>query len=50
MEKNNIDIKQIKDKIADLKQEIIEKEAKVDELLKILNNETDLDNEFTEED
>lgn len=41
MEENNIDIEQIKQTIQKLKIEIIEKEDKIDELLKIINNETD---------
>ena len=49
MEENNIDIKQIKEEIQKLKLEIIEKENKVDELLKIINNEPDIDDEIVEE-
>ena len=36
---NNIDIEQIKKTIQQLKLEIIEREDKIDELLKIINNE-----------
>ena len=49
MEENNIDIKQIKEEIQKLKLEIIEKENKVDELLKIINNEPDIADEIVEE-
>ena len=41
MQENNINIEQIKEQIKKLKFEILEKEDKVDELLKILNNESD---------
>ena len=41
MEENNIDIETIKETIKKLKTEILEKEDKIDELLKIINNETD---------
>ena len=41
MVENNIDIKQIKEEIKKLKLELIEKENKIDELLKIINNEPD---------
>ena len=43
MEKNNIDIKQIKEEINKLKLEIIAKENKIDELLKIIDNEIEED-------
>lgn len=49
MQKNNIDIEYIKEEIKKLKLEIIEKEDKVDELLKIINNETGFDDELIEE-
>lgn len=49
MQENNINVEQIKEQIKKLKLEILEKEDKVDELLKILNNETDIDDEFIEE-
>ena len=42
MEENNITIEQIKDAIRKLKLEIIEKENKIDELLKIIDNEEEL--------
>ena len=41
MEENNVDIEQIKQIIQKLKIEILEKEDKIEELLKIINNETD---------
>lgn len=41
MEENNFDIEKIKETIQKLKIEILEKEEKIDELLKIINNETD---------
>ena len=41
MEENNVDIEQIKQTIQKLKIEILEKEDKIEELLKIINNETD---------
>ena len=43
MEEAKLDIKQIKEEIKKLKLEIIEKENKVDELLRIINNEPDFD-------
>ena len=49
MPENNIDIEQTKQEIKKLKLEILEKENKIDELLKIINNETDVDYEFEEE-
>lgn len=49
MQENNINVEQIREQIKKLKLEILEKEDKVDELLKILNNETDIDDEFIEE-
>ena len=49
MQENNINVEQIKEQIKKLKIEILEKEDKVDELLKILNNETEIDDEFIEE-
>lgn len=45
MEENNISIEQIKEEIKKLKLEIIEKENKIDELLKIINNEEELEAE-----
>lgn len=45
MEENNITVEQIKDAIKKLKFEIIEKENKIDELLKIINNEEELSKE-----
>ena len=41
MEENSIDVEKIKETIQQLKIEILEKEEKIDELLKIINNETD---------
>ena len=41
MEENSIDVEKIKETIQQLKIEIKEKEEKIDELLKIINNETD---------
>lgn len=41
MEENNVDIEQIKQTIQKLKIEILEKEDKIEELLKIINNEAD---------
>ena len=41
MEENSIDVEKIKETIQQLKIEILEKEEKLDELLKIINNETD---------
>lgn len=41
MEENNIDIEKIKETIKKLKMEILEREDKIDELLKIINNEDD---------
>lgn len=38
---NNLNIKQIKKMIEQLKIEIIEKENKIEELLKIINKESD---------
>ena len=38
---NNLNIEQIKKKIEQLKIEIIEKENKIEELLKIINKESD---------
>lgn len=46
MEENNITVEQIKSAIKKLKLEIIEKENKIYELLRIINNEE----EFFEED
>lgn len=45
MEKNNISLEQIKEEIKKLKLEIIERENKIDELLKVINNEEDLEEE-----
>ena len=45
MKENNINIEKIKETIKQLKFEILEREEKIDELLKIINNETD-DNNF----
>ena len=45
MEENNISIEQIKEEIKKLKLEIIEKENKIDELLKIINNEEEFEEE-----
>lgn len=41
MEENNVDIEKIKQIIQKLKIEILEKEDKINELLKIINNESD---------
>lgn len=49
MQENNINVELIKEQIKKLKLEILEKEDKVDELLKKLNNEFDDDNEYIEE-
>jgi len=48
MSENNIDIEQIKNEINKLKIEILEKEKKIDELLKIINNEYDFDEDIEE--
>lgn len=40
MQENNINIEQIKEEIKKLKLEILEKEDKLDELLEIINKET----------
>lgn len=46
MQENNISIEQIKDEIKKLKLEIIEKEHKIEELMKIINgDEENLENE-----
>lgn len=42
---NNLNIEQIKKMIEQLKFEIIEKENKIEELLKIINDELENDNE-----
>lgn len=49
MEENKKFIEEIKEQIKKIKLEIIEKEDKLDELLKILNNETYIEDEFIEE-
>lgn len=41
MEKNNVDIEKVKQIIQKLKIEILEKEDKINELLKIINDESD---------
>lgn len=41
MEENNIDIEKVKQIIQKLKIEILEKEDKINELLKIINDEVD---------
>lgn len=41
MEENNIDIEKVKQIIQKLKIEILEKEDKINELLKIINDESD---------
>ena len=41
MEENNVDIEKIKQIIQKLKIEILEKEDKINELLKIINDESD---------
>lgn len=41
MEENNVDIEKIKQTIQKLKIEILEKEDKINELLKIINDESD---------
>lgn len=41
MEENNVDIEKIKQIIQKLKIEILEKEDKINELLKIINDEVD---------
>ena len=45
MQENNINIKEIKEEIKKIKLEIIEKENKIDELLKIINNEVEDESE-----
>ena len=41
MEENNVDIEKVKQIIQKLKIEILEKEDKINELLKIINDEVD---------
>ena len=41
MEENNVDIEKVKQIIQKLKIEILEKEEKINELLKIINDEVD---------
>lgn len=41
MEENNVDIEKVKQIIQKLKIEILEKEDKINELLKIINEESD---------
>ena len=41
MEENNVDIEKVKQAIQKLKIEILEKEEKINELLKIINDESD---------
>lgn len=50
MEENKRYIEQIKEEIKKLKFEILEKEDKIDELLKIINGESDMGDELMEED
>lgn len=45
MEENNIDIAKVKQIIQKLKIEILEKEDKINELLKIINDESDEESE-----
>ena len=45
MEENNIDIEKVKQIIQKLKIEILEKEDKINELLKIINDERDEESE-----
>lgn len=45
MEENNIDIAKVKQIIQNLKIEILEKEDKINELLKIINDESDEESE-----
>ncbi len=45
MQENNINIEQIKEEIKKLKLEILEKEDKLDELLEIINKETNEEQE-----
>lgn len=45
MEENNIDIEKVKQIIQKLKIEILEKEDKINELLKIINDEDDEESE-----
>ncbi len=45
MEENNIDIAKVKKIIQNLKIEILEKEDKINELLKIINDESDEESE-----
>lgn len=49
MQENNIEINNIKEEIKKLKLEILEKEAKVDELLNVINNEYNFNDEVIEE-
>lgn len=49
MQKNNIDIEYIKEEIKKLKLEILEKESKVEELLRIINGvEEDFEDDLYE--
>lgn len=45
MEENNVDIEKVKQIIQKLKIEILEKEDKINELLKIINDESDEESE-----
>lgn len=45
MEENNVDIEKVKQIIQKLKIEILEKEDKINELLKIINDEGDEESE-----
>ena len=45
MQENNINIEKIKEEIKKLKLEILEKEDKLDELLEIINKETNEEQE-----
>ena len=45
MEENNVDIEKVKQIIQKLKIEILEKEDKINELLKIINDEVDEESE-----
>ena len=49
MEENRKYIEEIKEQIKKIKLEILEREDKIDELLKIINNELDFDDKEIEE-
>lgn len=49
MEENRKYVEEIKEQIKKIKLEILEREDKIDELLKIINNEPDFDDKEIEE-